>query len=42
MNTEMSIVEFSLPAVEFASDEILKLDDLSLAMVGGGEAVIAA
>jgi len=41
MSKEINILELNNAVVEVAAEEIVTLDNLSLALVGGGEVVVA-
>ena len=40
MSKELDTNELSLAIVEMTTDDITKLDDLSLAIIGGGQASV--
>ena len=40
MSKELNILEATVDTIEI-NEEIVKLDDLSLALIGGGEAIVA-
>ncbi len=40
MSKDLETLEITHSIIETFSDDIAKLDDLALAMVGGGEAVV--
>ncbi len=41
MSKELDTLELTNSIVEIAAEEITKLDDISLALIGGGQAGIA-
>ena len=40
MSKELNMLEVAVDTIEI-TEEIVKLDDLSLALIGGGEAIVA-
>ncbi|MEI6737841.1 MAG: hypothetical protein WCL29_05110 [Pseudomonadota bacterium] len=42
MSKELETLEMTHAIVEIAFDEVTPLDDLSLALIGGGECVVVA